>query len=384
MSSALTEYLNAWYRAETYARDAKSYIERNLGNIDSALSSLYSEITSKLKNLPEFSLDQTLEREISSLISIAKASLPVRPRGLDSDISIPDVGEYKPYRTDILRDAIRKIMYNLDNLPSKLLYGVNLLDELYRKIYNDLVNGGYGIEPEDEEALWNRARDRELKNIDVSINDIMDKASAFGYVLPPGVVLNTIQESIDKAQYNLSELNREITIKRADLFRDNRRFAIDTARQLSEQLIGLTKFKIESLHRVTEADIAAARLTLEEFRTEVEVFKTRVDKAIAENKLLAEIWSIDLDAWGKRASASVQAAQVLIAASAQILEGLKFVYAYNLDGIKIFESIWEKQVDVLLEKIRQVTSILSAASASAFGTLSGIFSLIQTEEEEED
>lgn len=60
-----------------------------------------------------------------------------------------------------------------------------LLDDLKLKLMADLVNGGYGIEPLDEQSLWERAREREMLAADSAIDQATTLAAARGFILPP-------------------------------------------------------------------------------------------------------------------------------------------------------------------------------------------------------
>ena len=57
-------------------------------------------------------------------------------------------------------------------------YSSALLDALKAKLMKDLVEGGYGIEPADEEGLWERARERELLNMEAVISEASRQAAA--------------------------------------------------------------------------------------------------------------------------------------------------------------------------------------------------------------
>lgn len=67
-------------------------------------------------------------------------------------------------------------------------YSSELLDELNSKLLSDLQNGGYGIETADEQALFNRLRDRETELALTQVEEIRRSAAARGFPLPPGAI----------------------------------------------------------------------------------------------------------------------------------------------------------------------------------------------------
>ena len=65
-------------------------------------------------------------------------------------------------------------------------YESALLDAQKAKLLDNLTNGGYGIEADDEVALFNRARDREVENALTRVDEVGRNMAARGFPLPPG------------------------------------------------------------------------------------------------------------------------------------------------------------------------------------------------------
>ncbi|TFG62640.1 MAG: hypothetical protein E4H28_07410, partial [Gemmatimonadales bacterium] len=61
-----------------------------------------------------------------------------------------------------------------------------LLDETKRKLLSDLEDGGYGIDTNDEEALWERARSREFLGAQQATDEMIRFQAARGFPLPTG------------------------------------------------------------------------------------------------------------------------------------------------------------------------------------------------------
>jgi len=103
-------------------------------------------------------------------------------------------------------------------------YTSELRDELVVKLLNDLQNGTYGIEPGDEAGLWSRARDRAASIAKSEITGIMRRASASGFPMPSGAMYEAMREADQKHTNALSEAEREITLRRSELYVEGRKF----------------------------------------------------------------------------------------------------------------------------------------------------------------
>jgi len=378
--SAYTDYINAWSKAEFYSILARGYIETHLTGVEALLTELTADLREALANLPEWNFTATgTSEELQNLLEIAKTAIPSKPSGLGT-FSIADAPGYIPSDTTILKEALQQILNVVSVLPSRLTQSLNLADALYSKIYTDLVDGGYGIETEDEEALWARVRDRELKAASTMIDDMKSKSAALGYAIPPGTLVEGIQQAINKAHDNLSEANRDISIKRADLYRDTRKFTIEQAGNLSKYLFDLTNSKVTMLKNISDAQIEEAKLTIEGFKAEVDEFKASLEKATEEQRLLAELWKVDIEGWVKKIEAPAHALQIITQADQQALEAIKAKYSYAADRLKLYQDTWKTQVDAVLEKVRQSVKVLGTASAAAFDTINGVFGKMETEE----
>lgn len=174
---------------------------------------------------------------------------------------------------------------------SESLVEAPLLDEATAVLLNDLANGGYGINVSDENALWQRARDRESIDTEAAISAVAQQAAARGFSLPPGVLNKQIMAAQQAALAKNSSVSRDIALKRADMYVENRRFTIEQIRQL--ELVVL-----ERLNSYRNRQMEAAKMRLEAFNsavrlydTAVRVFQTKV--SAADLKLRASIASVD-------------------------------------------------------------------------------------------
>ena len=166
------------------------------------------------------------------------------------------------------------------------VYDRTLLDPWRAKLLSDLVNGGYGIDTNDEIALLNRVRDREVELAMTRTEEAMRTMASRGFPLPPGELAIHVDRAWQDMQDKVSDTNREIYIDRAKRFVDNRQFTIQQVREMEIITIGL-------YNSIQERALNAARLTVEMaiavFNTILARYKARVEAAIAASRVQFEL-----------------------------------------------------------------------------------------------
>jgi hypothetical protein len=137
-------------------------------------------------------------------------------------------------------------------------YSSGLLTSLQNLITSDIDNGGYGINPDDEQNIYNRARTREAEQAAISVNQARKGIAARGFPMPPGSLYAIERVILSKADASLSELNKEIVINRSDLYLKARQFAVQQGLNLEQALITYTSGKQERALKVAQltADFA--------------------------------------------------------------------------------------------------------------------------------
>lgn len=216
-------------------------------------------------------------------------------------------------------------------------YESALLDELKQKLMYDLVNGGYGIETEDELRLWERAREREVVNSELAIQDISRQMAARGFQIPPGVMNTLTSEAHDAAREKNSSVSRDIMIKKADLFVQNRQFTMKLTQEveqmlitafgyMAERLLNAAKATVELSIAVFNARVARYNVQLETYRVAAATYTELIRAA------LAKIEAYKAQVEGARLSAEVQRVHADI-------------YKTQIDGINALVNVYRTQVE---------------------------------------
>lgn len=152
-------------------------------------------------------------------------------------------------------------------------YSSELLTSVTALLYSDVVNGGYGINPDDEQLIYERAREREAKQAAASVDQTRKGIAARGFPVPPGSLYAAERVILAQGVNSLAELNREIVLKRSELYLAARQFAVEQGLNLEQVLITYTGAKQE---RALKAAQVSAELTIQFHNAAVQLFELRV------------------------------------------------------------------------------------------------------------
>lgn len=257
-----------------------------------------------------------------------------------------------------------------------------LIDEATSKLLGDLQNGGYGIEPLDEDLLWERARDREVRQGQQAEQQVLDTFANRGYELPPGAAQAGAHRAYTESQRNLSEANREIAVARAALFRETRQFAITQGTTIDatrlqhagfrmERALNAARFSAEFAVAVHDAAIRAYnarvqayasyvqgyRAVLEAQLTQVQIFSEQVRAAVAQQQ--SQQVAVDL----YRALVSASQAEV------GLYETQVRAVVAEIDAERIKLQAFSAQVDAYATEVRANAVQFDAYEAGVRGEL---------------
>lgn len=222
-------------------------------------------------------------------------------------------------------------------------YASQLLDNLKAQL-NARIQGGTGLSPAVEQAIWGRALDRETAVALAREQEVMRGAEALGFPLPSGVLAGQLQDARREYHDKLSGLSRDIAIKQAEMEQANLQQATALALQLESTLLDdcykLEMLAFETAKTAADNAIAAHNAALEHFKAllagyqayasaydtvikaelnKVEVFKALLSAEQTKadiNKSLVERFKAEIDG----AMAAVQIYQARVGAAKTLVE----------------------------------------------------------------
>lgn len=201
---------------------------------------------------PEIETPENPEIIWEELPVLANIEMPV------FDATTPEIGYLAPSNNFIFEEQS---------------YSSDLKTQLEEILLNDVQNGGYGINPDDEQNLFNRERDRETQNVLQAEQEVIDIFAAKGFPIPPGAALADTQKILETAQASLSTVNRDIALKRAELYVQARQFSIQYSISWEQAFINLQNAKME---RALNYAKATSTFTLEFYNAEAQRFNSEL------------------------------------------------------------------------------------------------------------
>lgn len=111
-------------------------------------------------------------------------------------------------------------------------FPVILADGTTSWLSNAIDNGGTGIAPSVENAIWARARDREEIQRDGELASVTSRFARAGWVVPPGALTKQIATVRDNNAAQIGSVARDTAIKAADQEQNNVQFAVGASIQL--------------------------------------------------------------------------------------------------------------------------------------------------------
>lgn len=284
----------------------------------------------------------------------------------------------KPVRPAISIAPIQSLLDRLNALTSPIAptttfsytdpgYSSQLRQPMINKLLNDVINGGYGIDTTDEIALFNRARDREAMLAAAAVAEVARQAAATGFPLPQGALYLAQQKARQDEMAKNSSVNRDIALKRADLFVENRRKVIEQILETEGQDMALYNAIQNRAVIVAQTEV---QLAIALFDAGIRLFKTNIDSLTAQitanlesARVQVQIYASDVAAYAALVSAVVSGAEVDIANSKNVLTANIASYQARVDKIK-FQL---EQLKTTVENRKQINTYATDFFRSGFG-----------------
>lgn len=212
-------------------------------------------------------------------------------------------------------------------------YTSALLTAIQSSLLDRIQNGGTGIAPNVEQAIWDRGREREARSAATALADL-ERLEQMGFALPPGIYLDgriKIQTEMDAANRGHS---REVMIKAAELEQENVKHALTTAVQLEATLINYSnqveQRLFDSCKYATEAGIAIYNARVQAYAAYVDAYKAKVQ--IYEAQIRAELARVE--AYKAQIEAETAKAQI----NRALVDQYKVQADIALTNIEIFKA----------------------------------------------
>lgn len=248
-------------------------------------------------------------------------------------------------------------------------YVSELHDPLVQKLLNDLQDGTYGIEPAVEDALWMRARDRAAQAGRSAADEAIRRAAGMSFAMPQGSLFELAQQAEDKATDALTEANRDIALKRADLYVEGRKFTIqqvqsyekiriDLYSATQERALNYAKAIVDTGIAIYDAGVRNFSAQLQAYQTEAQVFASRVQAELSK----AQIFRTQVEAEAQRMAfnrAKIEAYQAQLQGINTTVE----LYKSRIAAAKLFMDLQGQRLDLFRGQVQAYAERVRAKEA---------------------
>lgn len=296
----------------------------------------------------------------------AMLSISVRPF---SGLNLPEIDFTVPELTIVAPTPLTYVAQDHYNSAVLTAVQAELLDRIQ--------NGGTGLNPNVENAIWDRGREREARTMRDQL-DQLDRMESMGFALPPGVWLDARLKIATENAYANMGLSREIMIKQAELEMQNVMQALEQANQLERSLIDYTNQReqraFEAYRYLTQAQIETYNAQVRAYAAYVDAY--RVKATIYEAQVRAEVSRVEAyraEIAAEQAKAEINTAMVSqYRVQADIALSNIEVYKAQLDAIRTKAEIERTKVEVYGEQIKGFVAKVNAYTAQVEGFRAGI------------
>jgi hypothetical protein len=247
-------------------------------------------------------------------------------------------------------------------------YSSSLLTALKATLTTRLA-GGTGLDPTVEQAIFDRARDREAIQAQANITEATRLAEAAGFPLPTGALAADIRRAQREYYDKVSGASREIMVKQADLEQGNLEKTIATVMDLEGKLVE-NAFKLEQLAyesaktvatnavEIYNAQVTKFRAVVDAYNAYAGAYKTIIDGELAK----VEVYKAEIQ--GELAKA--QTNQVLVQQyEADIRAKLANVelYRVQIDAAKVLMELEGAKLGAIRERIQAYVAGINGETA---------------------
>lgn len=236
-------------------------------------------------------------------------------------------------------------------------YRTVIIDEMV-DVVRRLWSGGSGIPPAVEQAMFDRAADREDLSASRDIGSVSEEFSLRGFTMPNGVQAARVDQMRQELAVKKLGLNRDLTIQIAQWQVENVRFACQQAvaaenvyvnlfTNMAARMFEAAKFQIESQLNIYNAQVSLFNARMNGYQISASVFNTLVQAELAK----IEVFKAEVDAEIARGQVNEQKVRTYTA-QVQALSTQIDVYKAQMQGAEIQSNIIRNGIEAFKAKVQ--------------------------------
>lgn len=209
--------------------------------------------------------------------------------------------------------------------------------------------GGTGLSADVEDAIYERAKDKEIAEARRTSRAAFANAAARGFTIPDGAAFSQDARARQAAADNLARSANEIAIKQAEMEQANLQFAVTTSANMRQaalsasltyhsSLVSLNGQALDYAKTVVGYVVEVYNLTVRAYSAKLEAY--RAEAAVYDTRLKAALASLDLY------RAEIDALQALTNVDRAKVD----VYRAELGALETRAQIYRTQVQTIVEQ----------------------------------
>ena len=247
-------------------------------------------------------------------------------------------------------------------------YSSDLLSAVTTAIRSRLA-GGTGLDPEVEQAIWERARSREAQTAENNVDEVVRNHAARGFSLPSGALAAQMRDVQRQTLAKVSEVSRDIAIKQAELEQANVRHAIeqgfalegkliDYSSQIEQRAFDAARFLAENAVQVYNAQVDGYRVLIQKYTAYADIYRTLMQSETAK----VDAYKAQID--GERAKAEVNKALIdQVRARIEVRQAQIALYKEQVLAAQALIESEKIKVEAFGERVRAYVAEVNANTA---------------------
>lgn len=232
--------------------------------------------------------------------------------------------------------------------PAK--YETEIIGEAAAKI-RVMWEGGSGLPPAVEQAMWERAASREDMALARAISEATIEFSSRGFTMPQGMLVARLDALRDESAIKKLGLNREITIKVAEWQVENLRFAVTQAlaaettyfniwNNIAQREFEAAKIQLDSQMALYNAQVALFNARMSAYGVEAQVFEARLKAELSR----IELFKAQLEGELARGTLNEQRVRIYSEQIKALLTDIE-IYKAQMDGARVQSEVIKTTID---------------------------------------
>ncbi|NUS37879.1 MAG: hypothetical protein HOQ02_02480 [Lysobacter sp.] len=313
---------------------------------------------------------------------MARPTAPARPAPLAPPAE-PDYTQYAPAPITLLdlrlpvlpdlqlptftsaRPTIAPFAINDNFTFTPEAYVSALLDKIRGRV-SSWMDGEDPLPPAIRRALFERGRQRIVVEQAAAEDQAFDDFAARGFSQPPGMLVARVDAIRQKAQDQVGDLNRELTIKDYETVLENMRLAVQSGIQLEGITINLhlerQRLLLASAQFLRETSIAILNARITQFNAEMQGYG--IDAQVLETRLKAELAKLDqyraqIEAEKLKGDVNEQSVR-LYQAQWEAVRTLADFYRSRVEAVKVQADANRIPIEIFSEEVKAYDTLFSA------------------------